>query len=171
MTQPKPFVCWRNPDHPVHENPIFKWPQCKEPNCQAAPPYHERVQYVPDDLHLPIYVPTGMAGTTNIMPRSAAVGHPPRDGRSLVYYEGWIHGAPTAAVTPREQWEAGLFQAADRMITRYPTTALALMNVDLMTQVGTYHPKTHTYEITDEETLTAWIESSDWPGQKEALRV
>lgn len=157
------FVCWRNPSHAIGVHPVLGWPECSV--CRAAPPYWERGQYLPETFELGIYVPDG---TGYIAGGSAVVGYPierPMDETTppyyevLVYYEGWIHGAcQYEGLDARGRWEAGLLHAADRLVTAYPTAAMATLPAPRLKRVGSYDPKhKRIIEITDNEALEAWL--------------
>lgn len=149
------WTCWRDASHVVgtHE---FGWPQCTQ--CRAAPPYHERPSFLDERLNLTVYIPTDPLVASMVAPGSALVGLPMGDGRVLVYYEGWIHGAAQYAdLDARGKWEGGLDHAASRMVTNYPTSALMSPKAETLTAIGTYNPVTRTVVVDDEESLEGWL--------------
>lgn len=148
------FRCWRDPSHTRIETTRFGWPQCAV--CRAAPAYHERPSYLPDDLLLDVLVPTRVGPYQTIDEGSAVVGVPLDENRVLAYYEGWIHGQ-YAELSKRERWEHGVLHAAGRMVTNYPTVATAHLDAWDVTKVGTYNPKTRELVVTDEDVLRAWL--------------
>lgn len=163
MTATKTWTCWRDANHKVEAQAPFGWPQCTE--CGAGPGYHERVKFLPRDLTLTLFVPT----TANVVAaRSAVVGYPKgrttksgsgrwiAPGRTFTYYEGWLYGQH-AQLNARQKWEAGVKNAADRMVTQYPTSACGSFPDADLVAVGTYSPITGVIEVTDEEALNQWL--------------
>lgn len=156
------WKCWRDPSHPVEPHPIFGWPQCQIDS--AAPQYYERGEYLPTGFELTLFVPDGLL--MDVAPRSAIVGltgaadgHD--EGVSVIYYEGWVSGgAQYAERGPHGLWEAGVYHAADRMVTAYPTRATSVVPTRRLWPVGTYDPRAHTITITDPAALNAWLEQS-----------
>lgn len=150
------WTCWRYPSHETTTDPMFGWPRCAE--CSAGPPYYERT--APADLRLDVVVPKG----GRIKKGSAVVAalDPEAPRRYLIYFEGWLHGADQYAhLDRRGQYEAGLLHAAERMVTRYPTSAKAEVSTGDMLKIGTYTPVTRWFDVLDEDTLDRWlIESS-----------
>jgi len=156
---PNDFTCWRDPRHTAISTTVFGWPMCDF--CRAAPPYHERPQYLSDDFVLGIYVPTGPA-TVMIAPRSGVVGLPDGgdgdEARTEVYFEGWVNGAMQYADRDvRGQWQAGIEHAASRMVCRYPTVATALLCPAMLQYVGLYWPATKQIAIDNNEVLNGWL--------------
>lgn len=155
MTVLTDWKCWRDPQHTaIDTHPMFGWPQCA--TCRAAPPYHERPNYLPE-LLLDVYVLT--TPSSIIAEGSGIVGDPSHaEDRVLVHYEGWIHGARQYEhLDARGRWEAGLLHAAGRMVTGYPTMAAGLLPTSQLKKIGTYDPRTHRVEVEDEQALAAWI--------------
>lgn len=152
------WTCWRDPTHATAAT-IFGWPQCL--TCRAAPPYHERPSYLPEDLKLVIYVPTEDPRMRAVIaPRSAIVGLPVGGSgeRTSIYYEGWVNGPMQYADRDaRGLWEAGVEHAAGRMVTDYPTVAQANVLSRRLKRVGMYHPRTHQIDVADEGALDAWL--------------
>ena len=152
------WTCWRNPNHPVVRHPIYGWPQCQ--HCHAAPQYYERGEWLPADLTLRLYVPRLTA--LGIAPGSGVVGLPVMSDLVNIYYEGWIHGQHRSDKwTRRGRWESGVFHAADRMVTAYPTVAHKMVRHVDVHQIGTYNPSTGAITITDETALTDWLETGE----------
>lgn len=151
------WPCWRDASHEVKPHPTFGWPQCTV--CQAAPPYHERPNYLPDDLSLDVFIPAGGAALAQLALGTAVVGLSSRmDGYVETYYEGWIYGAAQyEGLSPRGKWEAGLEHAADRMVTAYPTSAMAHFPAHTLFKVGTYNPKTRQVTMTHTPALSTWL--------------
>lgn len=145
------WTCWRDPSHEGGKNSDFGWPECKV--CGAAPPYHERPNYLPADFALNVYILT--EPHYFIAPGSAIVGIEKESG-VLAYYEGWIYDQ-LPEVSVRDRWEAGVMQAADRMVTRYPTTGFGFMQSPVLKKVGTYLPRIHQLVMDDEETLKEYL--------------
>lgn len=166
-TRPDPsaWTCWRDPRHDnIFASEPFGWPVCGV--CQASPAYHDRMAYLPEDLTLPVYVPSpDSRARAFVSPRSALVGDPttsPFDrAKVAVHYEGWVNGpAQYGDRDARGLWEAGAEHAAGRKVTGYPTSAVALLPVAEMVQVGTYTVATRQVVVTDEAALTAWLGES-----------
>lgn len=155
------WTCWRNPRHPVKPHPVFGWPQCQ--HCQAAPQYHERSQWLPADLQLAIYVPSPFA-RFGVAPGAGIVGVNPPLGNDIVFvhYEGWVHGAMQYADRDaRGRWEAGVYHAASRLVTAYPTIAQANVPRQQLRRIGTYNPTTDVVTVTDEAALSVWLGRDD----------
>lgn len=162
------FICWRDPKHTDITITRFGWPQCA---CGAAPPYHDRPDYLPKGFQLGIYVPVEGPLRAIIADRSGVVGLPsPADAsdplgrgpeaRTLIYYEGWTNGPMQYADRDtRGLWEAGVEHAASRMITQYPTVAQAFPLSTTLKNIGLYDPRAHTFDIHDEEALDAWLKN------------
>lgn len=152
------WACWRDATHEVAATQ-YGWPQCVV--CRAAPPYHERPDWLPDDFALGIYLPTDWRPTAIIAPRSGIVGLPVGDGQQWIdiYYEGWINGPMQYDDRDaRGLWEAGVQHAASRMVTNYPTIACAHMYASSLVRIGTYYPKAvRRIELTDESKLEEWL--------------
>lgn len=155
------FTCWREPQHTQISTTLFGWPQCA--TCRAAPPYHERPDYLVPGFALGLYVPTGPLAAI-VAPRSGVVGLPDgadRDdpeARVSIYYEGWTNGAMQYEGRDAQGlWEAGVEHAASRMVTSYPTIACALPRASELTYFGLYWPKTKRMEIDFPEVLERWL--------------
>jgi hypothetical protein len=106
---------------------------------------------------LTIFVPkAGSAAGHMVIPGSAIVATPKReiDGRAVCYYEGGRH---------IETYFEKLKIAAGRLMTRYPTIALAAFDLKELVQVGTYDGDRYVVtEITNAATLQEWSgETSD----------
>lgn len=155
MSTTTTWKCWRVAEHPVGTS-RFGWPQCTV--CRAAPAYHERPRYLSEDLELPLFVTKSPLLLGFIAPRSAIVGDTACGNRLTVYYEGWVNGPMQYADRDaRGLWEAGIEHAAGRMVTDYPTSALATPRLEDLTQVGTYHVRSKTVTVTDEDALAKWL--------------
>lgn len=159
------WTCWRNPEHDRVNTTMFGWPQCAI--CRAAPEFHERPNYLPENFVLGIYVPVDgdalrRRAIAMIAPRSAVVGlHDGGDGddaRIQVYYEGWTNGPMQYADRDaRGLWEAGVYHAASRMVTGYPTIAQAYLPADQLAYVGLYYPKTKRIIVDADQRLAEWL--------------
>lgn len=95
-------------------------------------------------------------------------GRLPEAESALVYYEGWIHGANQYADLPAlDRWKAGVFHAAGRAVTEYPTTASALLPTSHLRVVGRYHTARGETDdavvITDTAAVDEWL-SGRTPG-------
>lgn len=155
------WVCWRDPAHTVNET-FYGWPVCFA--CGAAPVFHERWEYLRDNIVLGIYVLKPGPLNAIIAPRSGVVGlHDGGDGaedRTELYYEGWVNGPMQYADRDaRGLWEAGIKTAAGRMVTRYPTIACATPKSDAVRAIGLYHVKEDVVAVDDEQALTQWLEA------------
>lgn len=155
---PWEWECWRDPSHEVGKSPLG-WPQCKV--CRAAPPYHERPNYVPDNLMLGVFVPKRRTSAMlMISARSGVVGYWVGQ-RVMTYYEGWANGPMQYADRDaRGLWEAGIEHAAGRLITDYPTVAQGFFPGDDLIQIGFYNPKTKRLIVNDEAALNEWLETA-----------
>lgn len=148
------WTCWRNPAHEVGTHPVFGWPQCKV--CSAAPPYHERPDYLPEGLLLRVYVPSS---ASNWKPArgSGIVGVPnPAMDHATVHYEGWIYGQH-ADLDPRRRWELAVQNAAGRMVTDYPTIAQVYVGLENLVPIGHFDPRSRVITVDDEQALAAWL--------------
>lgn len=156
------WTCWRDAAHEVTTSK-FGWPQCTV--CRAAPPYHERPDWLPNDFELGIYVPNTASwkGTAIIAPRSGVVGLPAGGDWIDISYEGWINGPMQYGDRDaRGLWEAGIEHAAGRMITDYPTIARAHLPSNSLVRIGLYYPKTRLVGLFSEgeDRLSEWLEAS-----------
>lgn len=153
------WTCWRDPSHTTKAHPRWGWPQCQD--CGAAPPYHERAEYLPsENADLVIFVPVD--DHWGIAAGSALVGyiHDDEDAterRATISYEGWVHGSQYESRDARGRWEAGLLHAASRLVTGYPTSAMYSPSMSRVKAIGLYNAKTHTIILNDEEALDAWL--------------
>lgn len=155
------WKCWRVAEHYVNET-IYGWPQCFE--CGAAPPYHERSEFVRDDFALGIYVLLDHPLKGAIAPHSGIVGlhngGVGEDSKVELYFEGWTNGPMQYADRDvRGLWEAGVAVAANRMITRYPTVATCVAPNTALQGVGLFQVKTNTIIVDNEQALAAWLEA------------
>lgn len=163
MRATETWQCWRDPSHVTKPHPQFGWPQCQA--CAAAPAYHERVDYLPANLRLTLYVPSRLNGGGAffkdrfwVHPRSAIVGLGSGAKETVVYFEGWIHGPMQYnGRNARGLWEAGVEHAASRMVTAYPTSAMAAIPIIELQAIGTYDPITRTFDVQDEPALARWL--------------
>lgn len=153
--------CWREPSHQGITITQFGWPQCA--TCRAAPPYHERPQWLPENFTANIYVPLDRFAAT-LKPGSAVVGVPTAaspqidgevEARVLTYYEGWVYDYDRPL--DRETWAEGLLHAAGRMIAAYPTVAQAFVRAREVQAVGYYNPRTREVVLDDEDALNHWL--------------
>lgn len=152
------WTCWRDAAHEVRPHQYYGWPQCTR--CSAAPPYHERADYLPPGFSLGIYVPAKRGGT--VADGSAIVGHVTEDGQFHVAYEGWVYGAAQyEGLGVRGRWEAGLHHAANRLVTRYPSRATQVVDARWVHEVGRYEVATSVVTITDEPALSRWLEEDE----------
>lgn len=156
-----PFTCWRDPSHLVISTTMFGWPQCGI--CRAAPPFHERPGYLPENFALAIYVPVDNRATAIISPRSAVVGLPNggegEDDWTQVYYEGWLNGPMQYGDRDaRGLWEAGIEHAASRMVCAYPTIAQANLPSHMLQYVGLYWPATKVLVVDKPDALEEWLD-------------
>lgn len=159
----KPFLCWRVASHSIENHPVFGWPRCAE--CGAAPPYHQRPQYLPDNFSLGIYLPTESTPlATMIAPGSGIVGVEHEGGRTSIYYEGFTVMLPSDLVgkAPYQLWHAALATAASRMITAYPTIAAAAPKNREVLRVGTYWIQSALFEIAEpyQDAVNRWMAES-----------
>jgi len=99
---------------------------------------------------LTIYVPVGPI-TSIIDPGSAVVGRPGNGSRTTVYYESGRHYEEHDRT-----FDSLLLHAASRLVTKYPTIALASLQDDELIPVGTYDYASKTHTITDPTTFNAW---------------
>lgn len=151
--------CWTNPTHPTGPHPVLGWPHCAADDCTSAPAYHERWDLCSHDLVLNLYAPP----TSNpqdpshpaygIAPTSAVLGVP---DDPTVYFEGFIHGHHSPDATPFTTWVEAIAVAASRLVTVYPTVAKTRLPAG-WTTIGRFHPATGLIEVTDPDTLGAWI--------------
>lgn len=163
------FICWRDPEHPIAPHPQFGWPRCT--TCGAAPPYHQRPQYLPENFSLGIYLPTESTPlAVMIAPGSAIVGIEKPDlyadgqGRTLIYFEGYTVMLPSDLVGKEayQIWEAGMATAASRIVTDYPTIAASTPRNRELLRVGTYYVKSAVFDIADpyRDALNRWMAES-----------
>ncbi|NUS02039.1 MAG: hypothetical protein HOV97_05690 [Nonomuraea sp.] len=161
---PNDFRCWRDPEHKVVNTSVYGWPFCM--TCRAAPPFHERREYLHANFAVALYVPTDWRGNAIIAKRAGIVGLPNEavdsadgdDGWVNLYFEGWVNGAMQyEGSTPRQLWEAGVYHAADRMVTDYPTIARAHLPQSALRYIGIYRPKGGTFDVHDNEALEEWL--------------
>lgn len=150
------WPCWRDPTHRVAARPVLGWPQCTE--CGAAPPYYERTQWVPADLDVPIVIPEpGSNLDAVILPGSAIVAWPELHGPDRrIWFEGWADGIPDSS-TLADAWTDALRNAADRMVTDYPTSARGAYPADQMRTVGTYRITSGEISSTGDLQLENWM--------------
>ena len=150
MTTTTTWTCWRDPAHDqIAFHDTFGWPQCMV--CRAAPPYHERTEYLDERLNLTLYVPVHGGFIERIAaPRSAVEGLPAGDERAVVYIEGWINGPMQYADSDvRGLWEAGVEHAASRMDTAYPTASCFSPSLDALDAIrGLADAGVATFEVT-----------------------
>lgn len=154
------WTCWRDPTHEPISTTIYGWPQCSV--CRAAPEFHERAKYLPDNFALGLYVPVDRRARVFIAERSAIVGLPNggegEDDYTEVYYEGWVNGPMQYGDRdPRGLWEAGVEHAGSRMVCRYPTVAMAYLPSVSLKCIGLYFPKFKTIEVNNEDLLEGWL--------------
>jgi hypothetical protein len=157
------WACWRDATHSVAASK-YGWPQCTV--CMAAPPYHERPEWLPDNFMLGIYLPSrdeaGWKANAIISTRSAIVGLPVGYEQRWIdaYFEGWLNGPMQYRDRDaRGLWEAGIFHAASRMVTNYPTIACAHLPTEALTCIGNYRPKERHLHIDSEGivALDEWL--------------
>lgn len=107
------------------------------------------------DEMLKVYVPTLTAPIRKtIVPGSAIVsrGTPDKDGYLLVYFEGNIYNSPAM-----RRFSQRVLHAAGRLVTRYPTIALANIKRDDMMPIGLYWTVPPRLKIEDYLTLEEWL--------------
>lgn len=158
MAEEATWKCWRDASHPTRPNPLLGWPQCTV--CSAAPPYHERPSYLPPGFHTNLYVPQDQTSALRrYVAGSAIVGitedSEDENARVRIYYEGWIYHRPS--VDPFDSWRQGVIVAADRLITSYPTAAMAWVSPKTLTKIGTYSPAGNVFTITDPTARDEWL--------------
>ncbi|KQP62927.1 hypothetical protein [Nocardioides sp. Leaf285] len=150
------WVCWRDARHRVGVRETLGWPQCRD--CAAAPAYHERPSYLPHGFTLNVYVPSenerGQRLRRTLAPGSAIVGVA---DDPEVYFEGWTFGQHD--ITTIEGWGAGVLHAASRLVTAYPTIARASVAGTALLTVARFDPRTSNLDVTDDDTLLAWLQS------------
>lgn len=153
------WTCWRDPSHPTRTHPVLGWPECS--TCGAKPEYHARFALLPEHLILPVYVFAPSTRERVSIARSSGIVSlepAPQDERVTIYYEGWVHGAAQYAQCDlRGRWEAGVDHAAGRLVTDYPTSAMASLPITALHVVGSYEPVTRRLTVTDEAALTHWL--------------
>lgn len=159
MTTTTGWKCWRDPNHEVVDHPEFGWPQCVRSECRAAPPYHERLDYLPDGYTLDVFVPRRTAALSIFAPGSAIIGTPLDKDHVKVYYEGFVYGTPNEARDkgPRAKWVLGIQIATERCITAYPTVATAFMQRAHLLQIGSYEPKRQRLLVHNDIVLDRWV--------------
>jgi hypothetical protein len=158
------FKCWRDATHKVAPHPTYHWPRCIV--CGAAPAYHERPRYLPDDFTLNLYVPAtaghgGVVGGSllTIKHGSGIVGLPTRSGDVEICYEGFIF--EPGLITDAARWRYAVLHAAGRQIVAYPTVARMWVPADNLIEVGTYNPTHDSFSITNRGPLVAWINDTE----------
>lgn len=106
-----------------------------------------------DEL-LRVYVPTLTASIRKmIVPGSAIVSRGRvEDARILVYFEGNIYNSASM-----RKYSERVLHAAGRLVTRYPTIALAAVPPGDLIQVGTYSTIPPRLAIDDYLTLEGWL--------------
>ena len=107
---------------------------------------------------LAVYVLRGSASASRsvIDLGSAIVGRmPTRDDHVLVYYESNRYGAENM-----HRFEDKVFHAASRLVTSYPTSAMAAVKVDQLEVVGLYDYESRELKIIDQAALNAWLEEA-----------
>ena len=73
-------------------------------------------------------------------------------------YEGWINSPMQYGDRDaRGLWEAGVYHAADRLITDYPTVARAHLRASSLQYIGLYWPRQQRMEVENEEALERWL--------------
>lgn len=98
---------------------------------------------------LVIFVPASAEVKAVVRPGSAIVGRRGDDGQVLIYFEGDIYGH-------MKGFDEMLLHAADRLVTRYPTVARAVVGASELAEVGYYDYGAFSAEITDQSALDAW---------------
>jgi hypothetical protein len=73
-----------------------------------------------------------------------------------VCYEGNLYHAECLA-----RFSERVRQAADRLITEYPTIARAWVPAEALVPVGTYVPRTHALAFTNLEALACWLDDEE----------
>lgn len=150
------WKCWRNEQHVIEPHPQFGWPRCAE--CMAAPAYWDRAKYMNEHYPLRLYVPKDDLAKVVIAKGSGVVGLPQGE-RVSVYFEGWLNGAMQYEnLDARGKWKAGVYHAADRMITDYPTIAQASLRPEQLREIGWYFPLVQQVVLDDEKALIEWLE-------------
>jgi len=98
------------------------------------------------------------AGSAMVVADEAGTGTGNADGRVVVHYEGWVHGAShLEGLDARGRWEHGVHHAAGRAVTRYPTAACCALERAELVHVGWYDVVSEAVEVDDEDSLYAWL--------------
>jgi hypothetical protein len=98
---------------------------------------------------LVIFVPASPEVRAVVRPGSAIVGRRDDNGQVLIYFEGNVYGYMT-------DFDEMLLHAADRLVSRYPTVARAVVGASELAEVGYYDYGAFSAEITDQPALDAW---------------
>ena len=102
---------------------------------------------------LHVYVPKpNSSAAALVLPGSGIVGAGEKDGRVLCYYEGNAIGSQDL-----ESFYERVRRAAGRLVTRYPTTAMAAFPADDLQCVATFDAeREYLPEIKDYRALESW---------------
>lgn len=104
-----------------------------------------------------VYVPKPNSSAASlILPASAIVGEGEKDGRILCFYEGNAIGAANL-----DSFYERLRSAAGRLVTRYPTSAMAAFPAEELDRVATYDAeREYLPTIFDHLSLERWAKES-----------
>ncbi|WP_262030578.1 hypothetical protein [Microvirga sp. Mcv34] len=104
---------------------------------------------------LNVYTPKPESSAASlVLPGSAIVGEAEQDGRILCYYEGNAIGS-----NDLESFYERLRRAAGRLVTKYPTTAMAAFPADELECVATFDAeREYLPSIKDYRTLERWAQ-------------
>jgi len=123
------------------------------------------------DTHV-IYVPKD-ANDLGIAPGSGIVGNVEQQypDRILVYYEGNVYDAENM-----RRFAERVYNAADRQVARYPTSAMMAVRRDELIEVGRFdHGRMRVTAISNPTELLRWVpDEAEWvagfrPGAEESF--
>lgn len=106
--------------------------------------------------NLPIFVPQdGSAAERIIDPGSGITGRWMSSGQWMLYFEGNRLGAENM-----RNLADRVLQAADRMLTKYPTTASLVVGPKEVQEVGRFNYDSGLIQVQDADALAQWLETA-----------